>query len=106
MIAFWLRNSELEISLADAVASMVEMDLMWLRWPDWEAESLPTISDLRVLPFFALVFAAVRFCLDELIFEVGPLFHALTFYCFFSFSYVCLSEMNWKFRKYCVSCET
>lgn len=48
------------------------MDFSWLRWPDWEAESLPAVSDLVVLPFVALAFAAVRFCLDKLIFEVGP----------------------------------
>lgn len=51
---------------------MVDENLRWLRWPDWEAESVPTISDLAVLPLFALVFSAARFCLDKVIFEVGP----------------------------------
>jgi hypothetical protein len=43
-----------------------------LTWPEWEVESAPVVSDLAVLPLFALVFLVVRFCLDKLIFEVGP----------------------------------
>jgi hypothetical protein len=93
---FWLRNPEIEISFADAVVSMVEMDLTWLRWPDWQAESLPTISDLRVLPVFAFFIAVVRFCLSKLIFEVGSLLSFRAFYCFFSFSYESVS-MNWRY---------
>lgn len=40
-----------------------------LTWPEWEVESAPVVSDLAVLPLFALVFLVVRFCLDKLIFE-------------------------------------
>lgn len=50
---------------------VVEENLTWLRWPDWEAESVPAISDLAVLPLFALGFLAIRFGLDKLVFEVG-----------------------------------
>lgn len=44
------------------------------KWPDWEAESSPTLADLRILPIVALAFAAVRFGLDKLIFEVRSSF--------------------------------
>ena len=40
-------------------------------WPDWEEESVATVSDLRYLPLLALVFPLVRFCLDKVVFEVG-----------------------------------
>ena len=49
---------------------MVEENLIWLRWPDWEAESVAATSDLAVLPFFAVFFLVVRFCLDKVVFEV------------------------------------
>ncbi|KAG0629928.1 hypothetical protein M758_1G140100 [Ceratodon purpureus] len=38
-------------------------------WPDWEEESVATVSDLRYLPLLALVFPLVRFCLDKVVFE-------------------------------------
>ncbi|XP_015895274.3 ceramide synthase 1 LOH3-like [Ziziphus jujuba] len=40
-----------------------------LRSLDWEQESYPAYEDFLILPFFALFFPTVRFCLDRLIFE-------------------------------------
>jgi hypothetical protein len=59
---------------------VVEESLTWLRWPDWEAESVPAISDLAVLPLFALGFLAIRFGLDKLVFEVGFMCAGLEFF--------------------------
>ncbi|XP_002982720.2 ASC1-like protein [Selaginella moellendorffii] len=40
------------------------------RWPGWEVESYPKLTDLAMVPLFGLFFPAVRFVLDRFVFEV------------------------------------
>ncbi|KAJ7299127.1 hypothetical protein O6H91_Y300800 [Diphasiastrum complanatum] len=44
---------------------------MGIEWPDWEAESYPTLEDLAIMaPVFAALFPTIRFLLDRFCFEI------------------------------------
>lgn len=64
-------EDSLDLCLADAVTIMgvIGETPAWATSLDWQAESLPAVNDLAVLPLFAIGFFTVRFCLDKLVFE-------------------------------------
>ena len=43
---------------------------LWHWPPRWEEESQPSFNDLALVPFFAVMFPIVRYCLDRFVFEV------------------------------------
>lgn len=56
---------------------------------DWEAESYPAYPDFAAIPFFVVIFLAVRFFLDRFVFEVVVFpahFYSISFLFDLSFS--------------------
>lgn len=47
---------------------------LWHWPPRWEQASAPSVTDLALVPFFALLFPLLRFFLDRLLFEVRVLY--------------------------------
>lgn len=44
---------------------------LWHWPPRWEEASLPSVTDLALVPVFALLFPVLRFVLDHFVFEVS-----------------------------------